>query len=103
MAIPSPPVPSLRATYTSPTTTHTFSSALPSTSAPSSESSSSSTVQAKTAYVSALRAKVSGLQEDINAFLTAKMEEDKAGDAAKSKRDEEREEQMYGEEDVGED
>lgn len=87
---------SLRATYTSPTATNTFSSALPIPPGPS-----ETTTEAKTTYLTGLREKVSAMQDEINVFLTAKMEEDKAGEAAtKSKKDEEREEQMYGEEEV---
>ncbi|KAJ9619223.1 hypothetical protein H2203_008552 [Taxawa tesnikishii (nom. ined.)] len=105
-----PSAPSLTATYASPVTTQTFSSALPSLPAPGSEKTSS--VEEKSAYLSALRLKVSELQNDVNSFLTQKMEEDKAreaegrGDAAGGKsvriKDEDREEEMYGEEDAGE-
>lgn len=97
--------PSLTANYTSPTSTHTFSSSLP-TLQPGNAS-----TEEKTAYLSALRSNVSQLQGDVNTFLTQKMEEDKAREAeavggADGKRvrmkDEEREEEMYGEEDVEE-
>lgn len=94
MASSTTSTPSLRATYTSQTTTQTFSSALPPPPNPS-----DTTTETKTTYLAGLREKVSAMQDEINVFLTAKMEEDKAGDvAAKSKKDEEREEQMYGEE-----
>jgi len=57
----------------------------------------------KTAYLSDLRAKVTQLQQDINTFLTAKMEEDRAADeaagVAKTNAAEDKEEDMYGEED----
>lgn len=47
------------------------------------------------------------MQADINAFLTNKMEEDKAGEASKTwgkqKTQEEKAEEMYGEEDPEED
>jgi len=52
-----------------------------------------------------LRSRTSQLQDDVNAYLTQRMEEDKAreggvvGKKSKSARDEERLEEMYGEED----
>lgn len=90
----------LTASYLSPIATKTF------TTDPLPQSSSNnSDVEAKTAYLSALRSNVSTLQGDINAFLTQKMEEDKVaeggGDAKNSTADE-REEDFYGEEDPGE-
>jgi hypothetical protein len=84
----------LTANYASPSGTHTFSHTLPSPSA--------TTVSEKTAYLSTLRSKSAELQSEINAFLTQKMEEDvKAAEGRPSKRSkkEEREEEMYGEED----
>lgn len=84
----------LTASYVSPTGTHEFSHTLPSPSA--------NNVTEKTAYLSALRSKSAELQSEINAFLTQKMEEDvKAAEGRPSKRSkkEEREEEMYGEED----
>lgn len=61
----------------------------------------------KTAYLSSLRSNVSQMQDDINAYLTQKMEEDKAQDAGaagkRSNKDEDRQEEMYGEEDAEED
>jgi hypothetical protein len=61
------------------------------------------TTKEKTSYLSELRANSKKLQADINAFLTAKMAEDKAREAdttstAKAKADDEREEENYGEE-----
>ncbi|KAI4134803.1 MAG: hypothetical protein LQ341_005964, partial [Variospora aurantia] len=56
-----------------------------------------------TSYLSTLRASVTQLQGEINAFLTEKMEEDKALAASAGggvKVDEKREEEYYGEEDV---
>ncbi|KAF2154465.1 hypothetical protein K461DRAFT_293108 [Myriangium duriaei CBS 260.36] len=56
----------------------------------------------KTAYLSDLRTKVTQLQDDINAFLTDKMAEDQAAEAAagvKKNENEDKEEDMYGEED----
>ncbi|CAK3960079.1 Hypothetical predicted protein [Lecanosticta acicola] len=79
--------------YQSSTTTHTFSSELP----PLPQGGGS--VEEKTSYLSALRANVSKLQGDVNAFLTQKMEEDKSNERSSKKRDEEKEEEMYGEED----
>lgn len=92
--------PALTATYTSPTTTKTFTSplrALPT-------DPKALTVKDKTAYLSALRARIVELQGDVNAFLTMEMEADKVvGDGmAKGQgkgKEEEREEEMYGEED----
>ena len=84
----------LTANYASPSGTHTFSHTLP--------SSSATNVTEKTAYLSTLRSKSAELQSEINAFLTQKMEEDvKAAEGRPSKRSkkEEREEEMYGEED----
>ncbi|PPJ60326.1 hypothetical protein CBER1_01270 [Cercospora berteroae] len=62
----------------------------------------SGSVHEKTSYLAALRANASKLQGEINTFLTQKMEEDKAAEAGKGtakKVDEQREEDMYGEED----
>lgn len=84
----------LTANYASPSGTHTFSHTVPSPSA--------NNVIEKTAYLSTLRSKSAELQSEINAFLTQKMEEDvKAAEGRPSKRSkkEEREEEMYGEED----
>lgn len=84
----------LTAEYASPSGTHTFSCTLP--------SSSANNVTEKTAYLSALRSKNADLQNEINAFLTQKMEEDvKAaeGSAGQRSKKEQREEEMYGEED----
>ena len=84
----------LTADYAAPAGTHKFSHELPSASADN--------VTDKTAYLSALRSKNTELQAEINAFLTQKMEEDvKAAEGRPTKRSkkEEREEEMYGEED----
>jgi hypothetical protein len=84
----------LTADYVAPSGTHKFSHELPSASA--------NNVTDKTAYLSALRSKNTELQAEINAFLTQKMEEDvKAAEGRPTKRSkkEEREEEMYGEED----
>lgn len=85
---------SVTANYTSPSGTKDFSHSLPSANAQN--------VTDKTAYLSALRSKNSELQGEINTFLTQKMEEDAAnadGSASKRSKNEEREEEMYGEED----
>lgn len=90
----------LKAAYSSPTGKQTFESPL----SPITDANRST--QEKTAYLSDLRAKTSKLQDDINAFLTQKMEEDKtlqASSGQKAKVDEDKEEMMYGEEDPEED
>jgi hypothetical protein len=84
----------LTATYASPSGNHTFSHTLPSP--------STTNVTEKTAYLSTLRSKSAELQSEINTFLTQKMEEDvkvAEGSAGKRSKKEEREEEMYGEED----
>lgn len=81
----------LTAAYSSPSSTHAFSHSLPLASA--------NNVSDKTAYLSALRSKSTELQSEINAFLTKKMEEDAKGVEGKRSKNEEREEEMYGEED----
>ncbi|MCJ1227262.1 hypothetical protein MMC12_003917 [Toensbergia leucococca] len=94
MSPPSPP-PTLQATYTSPKTSkqfhHPLPTTLPTTSTPE-----------KTLYLSQLRTSVTQLQEEVNSFLTAKMEEDKALVAADTDGgagvDDKKEEERYGEE-----
>ena len=93
---------SLRASFTahyeSPTDTKTFHYTLPALAQECSES------QAKTAHLSELRTSSKKLQEDINRFLTEKMEEDKknAGKSGQNsggqKSKDELEEENYGEE-----
>lgn len=105
----SPTPASLTATYNGPTAYKTFASALPAVP-------TSASTEDKTAFIAALRANVSQMQDDMNLFLTQKMDEDKAreADAAntataaargakRSALDEAREEEMYGEEVVDED
>ncbi|KAF2036211.1 hypothetical protein EK21DRAFT_52782 [Setomelanomma holmii] len=89
-------MPSLTATYTSPTSTEpkVFSSELPALSSPPS-------TQDRVAYLAALGSSLKGLQGDINAFLTQKMEEDKAKGASTG--DDATLEETYGEEVVDED
>jgi hypothetical protein len=84
-------MPSLTATYAVPgAAPKVFSSALPGLSTPP-------TTSARTAYLSTLSTSVRTLQDDLNAFLTQKMADDKAaGDDAKA-------EEAYGEEIVDED
>ena len=84
------PSPALEATYTSPTASKTFSYSLPSLNDPP-------TTAEKTAYLATLRESVTKLQEEVNTFLTAKMEEDKVAGVG-GKVDEKREEENYGEE-----
>lgn len=103
--------PTLTATYTHPTApTKTFTHALP--------ASPSTSTPEKTAHLSALRHAATQLQTEINEFLTAKMEDEKAGAATAGAEmhggpaapsgpggDEEREkeeEEAYGEERVEE-
>lgn len=88
------PALTLKADYLSPGTSQTFSHPLPATSPAAS-------TKEKTAYLSALRTSIVKLQEEVNSYLTTKMEEDKAnaiGNGAKV--DEKKEEDNYGEEDV---
>lgn len=66
-----------------------------------------SDTQTKTRYLSELRSSTRILQEEVNKFLTDKMEEDKKSSGpedrtgvAKQKADDELEEEHYGEEEV---
>ena len=87
---------SLKAEYASPTESHIFEHSLP-------EISTNPHTEEKTAYLSSLRSSVVALQEDVNVFLTTKMDEDKALVAADGlKADERKEEENYGEEIVEE-
>ena len=90
-------VATLEASYTTPGTSHTFSHPLPTRP-------SSASTKEKTSYLSALRSSVVKLQDEVNAFLTTKMEEDKAlATNTVAKIDESKEEENYGEEVVEED
>lgn len=83
---------SLQANYTSPGAKKAFIHNVPSLANPHS-------TEEKTAYLSALRSAVTKLQEDVNIFLTQKMEEDKGAAAVSTgKVDDKREEENYGEE-----
>lgn len=87
----------LNATYTSPSSTlaETFTHPLPALSTPL-------TTSDRTAYLSTLQTSIKTLQNDINTFLTQKMDEDKLASAAAGKVDDVKEEENYGEEVVGE-
>ncbi len=86
----------LTADYASPNTTKTFTYPLP--------SASNTSIKEKTNYLSALRKSVIKLQEEVNVFLTTKMEEDKAlAVNAGMKADDRAEEENYGEEKVEDD
>ena len=82
---------SLSASYTSasPSSAHTLTHALPALP-------DETSIPARTAYLAALQAGARALQDDVNTFLTAKMEEDKAQGAEKSA--DAKEELNYGEE-----
>lgn len=98
----------LRAVYTSPqpeTKTQTFQRQLPSLPI-SSEPASPESVKAKSTYLSELRQLVPQLQDEINGFLTERMEEDKKAaeeQGNKQLEQEAKEEENYGEENVEED
>lgn len=82
----------LRANYTSSSTGKGFSHSIPPLSNPHS-------TEEKTAYLSSLRSAVTKLQEEVNAFLTQKMNEDKDAAAAPTgESDEKKQEENYGEE-----
>lgn len=85
----------LVASYKSPSDARSFSLDVP----PLPQSGS---VEEKTTYLAGLRANASKLQGEINTFLTQKMDEEKAfetGRPGAPKANEDREEDMYGEED----
>lgn len=109
--MPDPPKPTLRATYTSPSSAKTFSNPI---SAPLPSSESPTAIKDKVSYLSELRASTKHLQEEINVFLTQKMEEDKAtasvadtgGPEGDKKKEEDKSkdelmEENYGEEEDG--
>lgn len=98
--------PRVKAIYSSPTTTDTFEKTLISSNQNTEGSSS------KVVYLHSLRTSTKQLQNDLNQFLTAKMEEDKATAATStstnfhsqaSKAPDEEEEENYGEEKIDED
>ena len=79
----------LKAEYTGPTESKTFTLSLPFP--------YTSTTKENILYLSALRSSVVRLQDEINAFLTSKMEEDKAL-ALNGGGDDKQEEEKYGRE-----
>ena len=88
--------PVLKASYSAPNSSKTFEHLLPPT--------DTSSAEGKSEYLSTLRGSVTKLQDQINTFLTGKMEEDKALAAtAGQKFDDKKEEERYGEEEEEED
>ncbi|KAF2263156.1 hypothetical protein CC78DRAFT_581718 [Lojkania enalia] len=87
-------MPSITATYTSPTNTpspHPLSASLPAISPdPSTKN--------RVAYLVAMQSAVRTLQSEVNAFLTQRMDDDKAQGGAGAKADDVKEEETYGEE-----
>ncbi|KAJ5787007.1 EKC/KEOPS complex subunit Gon7 [Penicillium paradoxum] len=84
---------SLSAVYTAPQATETFEHVI---------STTTGTLAAKQAHLSALQALVPKLQDEINVFLTQRMEEDKKAQGQLSAQ-EAKEEENYGEEVIEED
>ncbi|KAI9706348.1 MAG: hypothetical protein M1836_003353 [Candelina mexicana] len=83
---------SLRASYVSPGAKKAFVHSVPALPNPHN-------TEEKTAYLSALRSAVTKLQEEVNSFLTQKMEEDKETiTGSVGTVDEKEEEENYGEE-----
>lgn len=97
---------SLRAVYASPQpSTQTFQHQLSSPPL-TSDTSSPDSVKTKVAYLAELRQLVPKLQDEINVFLTERMEEDRKAAEAQGKKGsdkEAKEEENYGEENVEED
>ncbi|KAJ5577489.1 uncharacterized protein N7459_006453 [Penicillium hispanicum] len=85
----------LHAAYTAPDATRTFNHSIPA-------ASSTNALAAKSAHLTALQSLVPKLQEEINVFLTERMEEDKKAQGALSDK-EAKEEENYGEEVVEDD
>ncbi|KAK3669436.1 hypothetical protein LTR78_010696 [Recurvomyces mirabilis] len=86
----------MTAVYTSPEYSRHFSAKLPQLPG---DVKAQSVIQ-KTTYLSALRSGTMQIQADINAFLTERMEADKLPQGGGTgKAQEEKEEEMYGEED----
>ena len=56
------------------------------------------TTEEKTVFLSSLRSSVVNLQEDVNTFLTKKMDEEKASASGGKSIDDKKEEENYGEE-----
>lgn len=96
MSTSSPTSTALKAEYKSPTSFRNISHCLPSC--------TSKATKDKCAYLSALRASVVRLQDEVNQFLTEKMEEDKAKASSDGLKEDDRQaEENYGEEIVDED
>lgn len=85
----------LQAIYTTPDATQTFQHAIPVDSTPGS-------LATKQAHLTALQSLVPKLQTEVNAYLTARMEEDKKAQGQISEKEAE-EEANYGEEVVEDD
>ncbi|KAJ5080937.1 hypothetical protein N7456_013647 [Penicillium angulare] len=85
----------LQAIYTAPDATKSFQFTIP-------PASSQDPFAAKQAHLEALRSEVPKLQDEINVYLTAKMEEDKKAQGQLSEK-EAKEEENYGEEVVEDD
>jgi H+/gluconate symporter-like permease len=85
----------LKAVYTAPGATQTFQHAVPT---PTSTS-NADPLAAKQSHLTALQSLVPQLQDQVNVFLTARMEEDKG----KISEEEAKEEENYGEEVVEDD
>jgi len=83
----------LAADYAGPEDQHTFSYPLPA-------NTNLDSTKNVTEFLVKLRESTIQMQKDVNAFLTQKMDEDKAKDSAQNgtKVDEDKEEDMYGEE-----
>ncbi|KAJ5927917.1 EKC/KEOPS complex subunit Gon7 [Penicillium verhagenii] len=84
----------LQAIYTAPDATKSFQHAIPVT--------TSNTLAAKHTHLTALQSMIPKLQDEINVFLTARMEEDKKAEGQTSEK-ESKEEENYGEEIVEDD
>ncbi|RAL08567.1 uncharacterized protein BO97DRAFT_353665 [Aspergillus homomorphus CBS 101889] len=97
----------LRAVYSAPQQqSRTFEQPIAAPLPSSAGSSSSDNVKAKVTYLAELRKQVPTLQNEINVFLTEKMEEDKKAADAQGRQlseKEAKEEENYGEEVVEED
>lgn len=93
---------SLNANYTSPTDANNFQYLI---AYPPTNPNGDIETKAKTVYLHELRVSTKKLQEDINIFLTNKMEADKkaGADTTKGKTQEELDEENYGDAPAGED
>lgn len=87
----------LQAVYTAPDATKSFQHAIPMTSVTASDP-----LAAKLAHLRALQSLVPKLQDEVNVYLTARMEEDKKAQGQASEK-EAKEEENYGEEVVEDD